>query len=573
MAEAAAPRRNAGETDTGSFTRLLALTAGVCVAVPVVIATITGSIGIPHNDDWAFLRILFSFDDTGTIQLVGWNEMTLLGHLALAFPVVKVFGHNVAALNVFVALVSGVGLFMLGLIARRFVAPVYALLVVVLVGAFPGFALVTATFMTDNTAFAAQMACVWLGVLAFESKGVDRDTFLTASLLAGLFAFSIREFAILAPIAVVAGYGVANRRDGRSVVRAIVAMVVFLATAYFLYSWRKRLPGDTPHFFSSNFSLNMLPFLSQIFFTFSLGVAPAVVLVLRDRARTLAGLGFVAVGAAALGVFTIQHTDNSPTCCLRGEGSVFTGNLFTDRGALGNQALFGDRSTLFPETVWLLITGAAIVAGACVLAIAWKRIVPFRMGSVGRDPGVTTLAVLGGSSAGAIVFRHALGGPLFDRYVTMLVAVGAIFLLRGLAAPARWRDLGAGLGAAAAAVVLAIVAVGSAASFDSGRWRAGEAAVEAGIAAEDVDAGFEWAGFHYDGVANEPAARRSFPTPPGYMDLFPGAGNCGLVAASPQTGPAFELIEQVPYSHWIGRRTQFLWVYRFEDGCNAAEAL
>jgi hypothetical protein len=175
MADATEPTEQGPPAVTRSFARRLAVVAGACVAVPVAIATITGSIGIPHNDDWAFLRILFEFDETGTIELVGWNEMTLLGHLALGLPVVKVFGQNIAALSVLVALVSGAGLYMLGMLAHRFVAPFYALLVVVLVGAFPGFALVTATFMTDNTAFAAQMACLWMGLLAFESRDRERD--------------------------------------------------------------------------------------------------------------------------------------------------------------------------------------------------------------------------------------------------------------------------------------------------------------------------------------------------------------------------------------------------------------
>jgi hypothetical protein len=125
---------------------------------------------------------------------------------------------------------------------------------------------------------------------------------------------------------------------------------------------------------------------------------------------------------------------------------------------------------------------------------------------------------------------------------------------------------------AAALVLIGVAGVGSAASFDSARWRAGQVAVDAGIPAEDVDAGFEWVGFHYGGVANEPVARRSAPTPPGYMDSFPAAGNCGLVAASPQADPDFQLIKTISYSHWIGARIHHLWVYRYVKGCDAADA-
>lgn len=572
MAEATTTATTDARAGARSFmTRLIAVSAA-CVAVPLLSGLVTGSIGIPHNDDWAFLRIVFHLADTGSIELVGWNEMMLVGHLLIALPFVEVFGDNVAVLNTLVAIASGAGLVMLGLVARRFVEPIYALGVVVLVGAFPGFAGLVATFMTDNTAFALQMGCILLALVAFERTGGRRDQLMAVALVVGLLAFSVREFAILAPIAAVGGYAVANRRDGRSLLRAVAALAALLLAAFFLFEWKRQLSGDTSHFFASNFSLAMVPYLAQAFFTFSLGVAPALLVAARARPRPALPWLPAIVAAVALGVFAVQQTAGNPTCCYNSGGSVFLGNLLTERGPLGNQALFADRPALFPAALWMLLTGAAVAAGAAALALGWRRIAEVRAGSVGTDPGATTLALLGLSTAGAIVFRHALGGPLFDRYVVVPVAIGAIFLLRGVASPRKWSEV---KGAATAAALLALVAavvVGSSASFDAARWRAGEAAVRAGIPARDVDAGFEWVGYHYRGVVNEAVPRRSAYTPPGYMNMFPAAGNCGLVAAERQSGDDFELITQVPYRQWLGTRLEYLWVYRYAPGCETADA-
>jgi hypothetical protein len=54
------------------------------------------------------------------------------------------------------------------------------------------------------------------------------------------------------------------------------------------------------------------------------------------------------------------------------------------------------------------------------------------------------------------------------------------------------------------------------------------------------------------------------------MDMFPRAGNCGLLAASPQTGPDFIPLGQVAYRQFLGLSTQHLYVYRYVPGCAAA---
>ena len=77
-----------------------------------------------------------------------------------------------------------------------------AALVVVVVLAFPSFARLSASFMTDVPAFALVMLCLLLGTWWLRN---DDKRVLVLSLVAGIFAVSIRQFALAAP----------TRRPGR----------------------------------------------------------------------------------------------------------------------------------------------------------------------------------------------------------------------------------------------------------------------------------------------------------------------------------------------------------------------
>src|SRR5436190_19090118 len=47
----------------------------------VAMAYITGVMDVPTDDDWAYSRIVSTLYSTGHIHLVGWNEVSLVGHL------------------------------------------------------------------------------------------------------------------------------------------------------------------------------------------------------------------------------------------------------------------------------------------------------------------------------------------------------------------------------------------------------------------------------------------------------------------------------------------------------------
>ena len=80
----------------------------------------------------------------------------------------------------------------------------------------------------------------------------------------------------------------------------------------------------------------------------------------------------------------------------------------------------------------------------------------------------------------------------------------------------------------------------NAAAFDSARWRMGDAAVRLGFAAETVDAGLEWVGFHATGLARLTASRA--PSMTEYAVKFPSFHQCAVASSTPLDFPGFTLI-------------------------------
>lgn len=549
----------------------LAAVVGFCVGLPVASAIATGSIAIPHNDDWAFFRILFHLAETGDLQLVGWNEMMFFGQLVWALPLAWVVGENLAAVTGANAVVSAVGLVLTYKLARRFVSDAAALVVTLSVGIFPGYITLVATFMTEPSAYAAQVGCLLLGLTAIGSKGRRRAVYIVAALVVGLYGFSIREFALAGPVAVLVGLLIVEVRSRRFPVLSVTGALAVATIAAALYTWRQSMGAGNSHFFGLQLGELLAVQLTQNLFTVAFGLlVPLIFVAARRRWRVRPAGAAAAAVVLALGAFALTSSAGEPTCCLGGSGSVFRGNLLTQRGPLGNQVLPGDRPTM-PLGIWLIMSGAALAAAAVLVGGVVERARSVAAWLRRPAPDVVVLVAFGVVTAGAIVFRALLGGPTFDRYLTPLVLVGAILLLRGVPDGPRARRSPVVVAAIAFIALLSMILVTAGHSYDAARWRAAEETVSSGIRPENVDGGFEWVGFHYDGVTGEPAAPRSIPHGPGYLYMFPAAGNCGVVMSSPSADPRFEAIGSVDYTTWLGLRTEQVWAYRFTDACDLVQ--
>jgi hypothetical protein len=96
----------------------------------------------------------------------------------------------------------------------------------------------------------------------------------------------------------------------------------------------------------------------------------------------------------------------------------------------------------------------------------------------------------------------------------------------------------AGIAAAALATASLTLLLNSSA-FDAARWRMGEQATRAGFAADTVDAGMEWVGYHASGIANVGAIGP--PDQTWYSAWWPSFRQCALVSSSPLNIAGFQL--------------------------------
>jgi hypothetical protein len=122
--------------------------------------------------------------------------------------------------------------------------------------------------------------------------------------------------------------------------------------------------------------------------------------------------------------------------------------------------------------------------------------------------------------------------------------------------------------AAVVAVVSGAVALNSDA-YDAARWRAGQVAVNAGLAPATVDAGFEWVGSHAAALAVR--GRRVAGAPPyetWYDEMFRGFRDCAFVSGSQWQAANLRLLRTTTYQEvgFAGPERLYLYAVR-SPGC------
>ena len=512
--------------DLAAVAALGALAAGV----PLWLAAASGAIGIPGGDEWVYVRGAASLHATGVIDMPGHTAASV-GQLLLVQPLLWLSGGMPWAFTAFGLVMGLLGVASAYLLARRFVGVGSAVLVGLLVFAVPGFARQTASFTTDVPAFALGALCLLLGVRWIHGEG-GRLT-LIASLAIGVLALSIREFALAAPVAVLAGAWIGNRPGQRlllasaSAVFAVGVVVVFLVA--------DAVPGRSV---AAAATLALPVQLGPMFLTLAAALLPASILAVGRRIRSLDPVHVLAaVGLVAL------------IMVLAPEGPFLWGYLATAGGA-PDAVLSGTREAVIPARAWALEQQLALLAGilAATLAIRW---VQRRWAGVGSLRGARSAVVRVARSregplliflvlyAGGLAAFGSMNG-LYDRYIYPAVPVAAILLLRGLgrsAAPTRSAAFATAALAWLMAVAVAVAA--NSLAYDAARWRAGEAAVALGYAPQTVDAGYEWVGAHEAGPGTPQTHDYGLTW---YDDLWPSFRPCAVVSNSPLSLPGYSLV-------------------------------
>lgn len=572
--------RSSGRPGWPDIVALAALLT-IGVAIPVVLGTLSGAILIPHNDDPSMRRVALGLFETGRLALNGWTSMTLVGQVILVQPFLWATSGGPWAFAAATATLAVLGIGSSFLLARRLLSVRRAALAVLGILVFPGFLLNTTSFMTDVPAWSASMICLALWATALDRSGPRRWAWLAAALVVGCFAFSIRDFAIAAPAAVlIAGLAAepAFRRRYWLAAAAVLAAcgAIYVVCLQLPGRFEPRLQGITPADISG---------LGKGVATLALVLSPAIVLAAASWWRRWhvidwligSGVGLLVTSGS---IASLARTGRWP--------QMLVGNLLEVSGSLGPGALAGGRPVLFRPPAWDALNGVALVATIVLLGLvgavvgAYARRVRRRLTAgeprraafaPGISPTVAMIAIF------ALVYGAAMGSwsllvVMLDRYLWLLVLPIYIVLLtqpdpcadpidgaRPATAPpaaeplaaARGRRSLAGLPGAVSVLLLAGLAATSAIlllnadAFESARWHVGDVAVARGFAAETVDAGLDWVAFHATGVATPYAT-----APPGwsrYDAWWPPFRLCAMASTSPLPQPGFELIATYPTAY------------------------
>lgn len=519
--------------------------AVLVVGVPTAVAAKTGNLAIPHNDSWAYSRIAQVFAMTGEFRLVGWGRMALVGQVG----VLGWFGRSITAQQLVIAGLSVILLVSVYWLLVVRVGRIRALAGVFVVAIWPGYALLSTSFMTDIPALALALACLALGGFALRRDSVP--LFVIAAVL-GFWSVSIRDQSVAAVVALF-GYAaltVTRRRRVRWAVLAVSGLVLAGITAY-VYHWVDSLPNqDGSHVVLTAQTIQEAGWAAlRAYLTLSWGLLPVAIAAFRPlRWRWCSFVGAAAGLAVSVAVLVHFHVS-----------AALSGVYLSWMGAYAG-VLPGNR-VVIPAAIWTGVVISAVV-GATVLGGELARRAALPRTELAWFTIFTALGLFGTS---------VLGTGIYDRYFLALVPGFLAVLLEKKALRSTSRDGLTGRIALGIPIILSGLMVTSmsaalalnAFSYDITRWRIGESLTAQGVPATSIDAGIEWMGTHSpNGVIHRSAPGVSLP-----QAFFVDRPTCYLLSGA-ATLPGYRRIEVVPYRTFLLFGHSALYVQRHEsDAC------
>jgi len=464
--------------------QLAALASLLTIALLVVAGTPPG---YPVNDAAAYHRMVELWAEHGQPLFIGWNEMTLLGHLLVGVAAHHLGAASITARQLLVgaeaALVSALLVLFL---ARRGGTGLPCLATALTWLASPLVVVSATCFMTEIPVTVASV-CWLLAFAAWVSS--PRAGTACAWVMAAVLAFSIRQTGIVLPLAAAFTAPVMPDRRRPHVV-AFASLVIALDGL--LYWYRSTLPLATirplSSFWSSTSLLTTaatsLVHCAQASVTIALWLAPlTVLLVWRQRGRAVALPGVAAAGVAGI------------LCALGGSTFPFWRNITTHQGLLPDTLPHhGALAPLAPSALWLLLT----VLGLVSLAVLFTAL-------LGRDVYKEPITLALAASCLGFLLLAALPTTPWDRYLVPVLPLSVALLGSGRTDRARWRP--------PAVLLLATLCLCSAWCVRQlhrrqlAVWAIAEQVVATGVDPRRVDGGFEWNLWHQE-APFDPAQRR-----------------------------------------------------------------
>ena len=533
------------------------------VGWPVLVSVLACPLTVPRNDAFAYSKIAKTLADHGTIQFVGYQRMSLIGHIVLAQPSFRLINDREVAGNVFGIVMMSIAIILSYALARRFLRRGHAIVVTLTLIFAPGLANTTPTYMTEPTFLCLTVGTLLAGVLGFQSSRYARH-WLVLSAVLGFTGFTVREFGVIAPLAVIAALAFA-RRVSRAFAASVAGVFVIACVAF--YEWHRHQSGVQGTALQLNYSSlsHSLSFPLLALFTLGFYVLPATLRpglsLLRARDR-LTSAGAIAVAVLALAALKKRH-------------KLFSNDMLDVFGVSGQAVLNGTRPKLLPRPEWIVLNAIALVGGICLVVVVID-LVRRRLRNRERDA-FLPLEAFTVAYAVMILVYGTVFNHLDDRYIWPLVLPVAIIVVgrteRSVAAPVR-----RGIAWLAVAPLLVLFVTSTtlnqdAAAYDGARWEAAQALVDAGASPSQVDGGLEWEGAHSSAIADLSAAdnRVISPSHPYYEGFWPPARRCFVVSNSPPD-PDGQLLGTRTYRSQLGLRARMLYVWLRPGQACASEA-
>ncbi len=523
------------------------------------LAIVAGTTDIPRTDDWGFAREAFALHRTGHLQFIFWGPMTIVGHLLWAQPFLAVFGAHRWVLSLSTAVLVAAGVAAAFSLARRRLSTFGAVTSVGVLLVFPGVVRDATTYMSDPPALSLQLITLAVGAGALSASGRRRWVLFAVSMLTGFWAFSIRELALAAPVAVlITMFLVDPRRVSRLRVAAGGAVLALACST--LWIWHRGLAGVERYRGRPPIAESLVLIVSATL-TVGLALAPALAFSLRRwwtprhrRARAVgAALG---VGIVAARPLLAAH--------LGQHNWWLVGDYLQADGINGGKLLLGWRPIVLDDVLWHVLVGIACVGTVVCAALLAEWIVQRR--SATADPVLSLVGWHAGVSAATLTVAAVVNGAMYDRYLWPLVFSGSLLLLGRRDAPSESSHT-----IAAAQVVGAFVTVAAvgacvlltlnSAAFDAARWKAATAAVRAGAIATEVDGGMEWDGAHSTVPNRGGASTGDDPLVAWWTTLTGMERVCVVVTASPVESTTGRLVRTVHWHTFLVGGDAVLYVY------------
>ncbi len=508
-------------------------------------------------DDWAYAKGALAFAAGEGIHYYGWASMPELGQWLWAWPFVKLLGPSLATLRIATIASAIIGLLgfydlVIHCCPRR---PWVASFVTASLGFCPLYFWLCGTFMTDLPSLA--FALVALACYERAWRNGAPLWLLPAAIFACLTA-TMRQPGLAAPVA--AGIVLLSRGRGRSGLSWLAVIVPLACGLGTLWWFNQRADANpmTLHTFADmrSFVTEMLPLIGLELFVgvLLLGICCIPLTVLAPSRSSWSTLLFLAIvlaaGAIGLALKTGQWPANASNFPAVVE-ALKTGQYFPYTGSTLPDGFFvighDPEPMLIRRPVQLALTAIGCVAGAWLIPALGKAIRSWR--STGRPPGILAVFTV------IQVLILPLAPRPYDRYY-LAILPGVLAFLVAVADPVRCRWKPA-LVILLLFGVICLVTTRDWFTWTGATWKLGQRAMEQrGIAAQDIEGGTAWDGWHSPQNAvrltreqyQKRLEHRGFVIPFDHF-LFPEL--TGKYALSLSTSPLTRTLDSEPFQLWL----------------------